>query len=216
MKANRQSTGRIAERIVANELEFQGFTVRDLNLEGQAANADLAALKDGNLCLIQVKGCRYGENYNGEDGWWYHYGFCKEGHILSSDTRIFNQIAGSFQAGVAALVCFRSPSDYRLILAPVRVAENAAQINLNYAYRTKKNGRNKRPGMVWVSACIPKTSEWKKAMMVEEWGMLKRYLIDRSRPERDSKEIRNALLATDAVDIVRAFEDANSSAASSR
>ena len=42
----RHNVGRIAERIVANELEFRGFRVSDLNREGTSANADLLAARD--------------------------------------------------------------------------------------------------------------------------------------------------------------------------
>jgi hypothetical protein len=37
---NRHNVGRIAERIVSNELESRGFRVSDLNKEGTSANAD--------------------------------------------------------------------------------------------------------------------------------------------------------------------------------
>jgi hypothetical protein len=53
---NRRNVGRIAERIVANELEFRGFRVGDLNKEGISANADLIAVKDGEPRQTQVKG----------------------------------------------------------------------------------------------------------------------------------------------------------------
>jgi len=41
------NVGRIAERIVANELEAYGFRVSDLNKDGMAANADLVAISRG-------------------------------------------------------------------------------------------------------------------------------------------------------------------------
>jgi hypothetical protein len=40
---DKRNVGRIAERIVANELEARGFRVTDLNRQGLAANADLLA-----------------------------------------------------------------------------------------------------------------------------------------------------------------------------
>ncbi|MGD0903906.1 MAG: hypothetical protein ABR924_13290, partial [Terracidiphilus sp.] len=62
------NVGRIAERIVASELEYHGFLVRDLNLERLAANVDLLAVKDGNAWFIQVKGTSFDTRY--ENGWW--------------------------------------------------------------------------------------------------------------------------------------------------
>jgi methanogenic corrinoid protein MtbC1 len=41
MQISQGDVGRIAERIVANELEARGFRVSDLNSDGTAANADL-------------------------------------------------------------------------------------------------------------------------------------------------------------------------------
>ena len=51
---NQTNVGRIAERIVSNELEYRGFRVSDLNKEGTSANADLLAAKDGKATQIQV------------------------------------------------------------------------------------------------------------------------------------------------------------------
>lgn len=41
---NQDNVSRIAERIVANELEFRGFRVSDLNRERTSENADLLAV----------------------------------------------------------------------------------------------------------------------------------------------------------------------------
>jgi hypothetical protein len=41
VKIVQRNVGRIAERIVSNELEARGFRVSDLNSDGAAANADL-------------------------------------------------------------------------------------------------------------------------------------------------------------------------------
>jgi hypothetical protein len=81
---NRHNVGRIAERIVSNELEFRGFRVSDLNKEGTSANADLLAAKDGRTWQIQVKGATY------EDGWWFGYGRCAE-EIISKTEPMFNK-----------------------------------------------------------------------------------------------------------------------------
>jgi hypothetical protein len=53
---SRWNVGRIAERIVSNELEFRGFRVSDLNSAGLSANADLLAAGHGKVWQIQVKG----------------------------------------------------------------------------------------------------------------------------------------------------------------
>jgi HJR/Mrr/RecB family endonuclease len=66
---NRHNVGRIAERIVSNELEYRGFRVSDLNKEGTAANADLLAARDGKTWQIQVKGT---------SGTWFDYGYCTD------------------------------------------------------------------------------------------------------------------------------------------
>src|ERR1035438_5863121 len=111
----KENTGRIAERIVANELEFHGFVVRNLNLEGLAANVDLLAVKDGKVWQIQVKGCRYDTNFGVEGGWWFQYGYCKDEHIQNENERMFNRVGNSFLADIVVLVCFKSPKDYRCL-----------------------------------------------------------------------------------------------------
>jgi hypothetical protein len=55
----RGAGGRIAERIVANELEVRGFHVSSLNKDGQLANADLLAAGHGKVWQVQVKGARH-------------------------------------------------------------------------------------------------------------------------------------------------------------
>src|SRR4051794_27192424 len=69
-----QNVGRIAERIVANELEARGFRVSDLNKDGTAPNADLLAVGPGRTLQIQVKGATNGP----KDRWWVGYGYCTE------------------------------------------------------------------------------------------------------------------------------------------
>lgn len=51
-----KNVGRIAERVVANELEARGFRVSDLNKEGTAANSDLLAVSRAQTLQVQVKG----------------------------------------------------------------------------------------------------------------------------------------------------------------
>lgn len=60
----KSNVGGIAERIVANELEYRGFRVSDLNKEGVSANADLLAVKGGKGWQIQVKGASFDTNYS--------------------------------------------------------------------------------------------------------------------------------------------------------
>ena len=174
-KIGKGSIGRIAERIVANELESHGFLVRDLNLEGLAANVDLLAVKGGKIWQIQVKGARFDTNY--ENGWWFHYGYCMPEHIVNDKEPMFNRSQGSFRADVVVLVCVKSPHDYQCIVLPVEKAEEAAQINLNYAYRTKKkDGSDKKPSVLYVAFYVPnKCSEEKKKAMQLEFDLIKDY-----------------------------------------
>jgi hypothetical protein len=173
--SERRSIGRIAERIVANELEFHGFLVRDLNLEGLAANVDLLAVKEGKVWQVQVKGARFDSNY--VDGWWFHYGYCKPEHIVNSEEPMFNKAVSAFRADVVVLVCVKSPHEYQCIVLPIEKAEEAAQINLNYAYRTKKkDGSGKRPNVVWVANYLPKTSQEKAEAMQREIDLIRRYM----------------------------------------
>jgi hypothetical protein len=129
---NSQNVGRIAERIVANELEARGFRVSDLNKEGTAANADLLAVKHDQTLQIQVKG-----STNGSKDWWVGYGYFTEQltagkeQILAGKERIFNRIKSDFyKADYVILVAVRSPKEYSCIVLPVDVAEQAAQLHL--------------------------------------------------------------------------------------
>jgi hypothetical protein len=174
-KIGNESIGRIAERIVANELEFNGFLVRDLNLEGISANVDLLAVKNGKIWQIQVKGSRFDSKF--ENGWWFHYGYCKEEHIHSKDKRMFNRVDNSFRADVVVLVCFKSPMDYQCLVLPVDIAEKAAQLNLDYAYRTKKkDGSDKKPSVVWMAFYVPeRTTDEKKQAIQREIDLIERF-----------------------------------------
>lgn len=195
---SRVNTGKIAERIVANELEFKGFIVRDLNLGGVAPNVDLLAVKDGKVWQIQVKGCMYDHSFDKKDGdehgWWFQYGYCKEEHIRNKDELMFNRVKGSFKADVVVLICLKTPSNYQSIVLPAGEAEKAAQINLDYAYRTKKSdGSDKKPNMVWTSFYIPKTSDAKKEAMEREQSLLRPY---KDRWDIDVTSIPSSSLST--------------------
>ena len=153
----RQNVGRIAERIVANELEYRGFRVSDLNKEGTSANADLLAAKDGKTWQVQVKGSTE------EDGWWFGYGYYDDA-IISKAEPMFNRclIAGFYKAQVVVLVCVKSPKEYDALILPVDIAEKAVQINIDRGFRTPrmKDGGPKKPGLVWISLdWIPKSKD---------------------------------------------------------
>ena len=97
----KQNVGRIAERIVANELEFRGFRVSDLNKDGVSANADLLAVKDGKAWQIQVKGASYEADY--ANGWWFSYGYCNAEIIENRQLCMFNRSRGYYQAQIVVL-----------------------------------------------------------------------------------------------------------------
>lgn len=212
----KENVGKISERIIANELEACGFLVRDLNLEGISANADLLAIKDQFVWQVQVKGSTYNETYP-NNGWWFQYGYCREEHIHNPDAKMFNRRKGPFKADVVAMVCVRSPYEYQSIILPVEDAEAAAKINLDYAYRTKKrDGTEKKPNKVWFCRYISERAEY-KVQQKEEWKMLEPFLIDRSRQDLKGKgkeEVREKR-KQDAEEvssiIARAFEPKNAS-----
>jgi hypothetical protein len=129
---NSKNVGRIAERIVANEMEARGFRVSDLNKEGTAANADLVAIRDGRALQIQVKG-----STNRPEEWWVGYGYFTEQmiankeQILADKKGIFNRVKNNFfKADYVILVAVRSLKEYSCIVLPVDVAERAAQLHL--------------------------------------------------------------------------------------
>jgi hypothetical protein len=137
------NVGRVAERIVANELESRGFRVSDLNKEGTSANADLLAVKNGRSWQIQVKGSTH------DRGCWFNYGHCTEEHI-NHGVPMFNRAKSYYQAQVVALVCVEAASKYLCVLLPIGVAEEIARINIEREYkRLNKDGSTKRPGKVY-------------------------------------------------------------------
>jgi hypothetical protein len=181
-RIGKENVGRIAERIVANELEYYGFLVRDLNLEGVAANVDLLAVnKDGKAWLVQVKASSYDPNYPNH-GWWFQYGYCKTDHLQDRNEPMFNRVASSFQASVVALVCVRSSYEYQCLLLPAQVAEDAAQINIDCSLRAKKlDGTDHKPAKVWFSLYdMNARTEEKRKGISREQGLVRPFLIDRS------------------------------------
>jgi hypothetical protein len=167
----RLSVGRIAERIVSNELEYRGYRVSDLNKEGTSANADLLAAKDGDTWQVQVKGATWQDE-------WFGYGHCTEA-IIGGVDKMFNRSAsGFYKAEIVVLVCVKSPSEYQCLVLPVEIAEKAAQINLQGFRIPKVNGDPKKPGKMSVSLdWIPKARNASRTALFEaEQELLKPYL----------------------------------------
>lgn len=167
---NQHNVGRIAERIVSNELEYRGFRVSDLNKEGTSANADLLAAKDGETWQIQVKGATE------DNGWWFNYGYCDKGIIADPRNRMFNRRTSFYKAQIVVLVSVKSPAEYCCVVLPGQTAERVAQLNLDYAFRTlKRDGTSKKPGKVWSALdWVPKTKDAsKKDSMKAEQELLR-------------------------------------------
>jgi hypothetical protein len=109
---NKRNVGRIAERIVSNELEYRGFQVSDLNKEGTSSNADLLAAKGGRTYQIQVKGATW------DNGWWWNYGFCND-EIIDKKKHMFNScFEGFYQAQIVVLASVKSPTEYQCLVLP--------------------------------------------------------------------------------------------------
>jgi hypothetical protein len=82
------NVGRNAERIVANELEFLGFEVSELNRDKTAANVDMIALSTTRkFWQIQAKGAAN----KGDEQWWVQYGNCADVHIADRNAPMFNR-----------------------------------------------------------------------------------------------------------------------------
>jgi hypothetical protein len=148
---NNNNVGRIAERIVANELESLGFEVSELNREKTSANVDLLALSSsGKFWQLQVKGAANKE----KEPWWVGYGHCTEAQIKDRNDPIFNRSATSiYRAEIVVLVAVRSPKHYRWIAMPIMEAGKAAQMNLDRDFRTPRLSGSpdpKKPGKVWL------------------------------------------------------------------
>lgn len=169
---NQKNVGRIAERIVANELEYRGFRVSDLNKEGTSANADLLAAKDGKTWQIQVKGSTE------DGGWWFNYGYCDEDMIANRDVKMFNRGSGFYKAEFVVLVSVKSPAQYACVVLRLETAEKLVQMNLDYAFRNlKKDGQPKKAGKMWGWLdYIPNTKNVAKvAALKAEQGILKKH-----------------------------------------
>jgi hypothetical protein len=141
---NRHNVGRIAERIVSNELESRGFRVSDLNKEGTSANSDLLAAKDGKTWQIQVKGASKGDDY-----WWVNYGYAQQ-ETIEREKKMYNSVESFYRAQIVVLDCVESAHEYKCVVLPVDQAEKAAQLSIDHSFRNlKKDGSKKKPGKVW-------------------------------------------------------------------
>lgn len=148
--------GRIAERIVANELERLGFRVTALNREGNSDNADLLAARTGTVYQVQVKGAN-NNKLNGKQGiWWATYGFCNQ-EIIAHKEDMFNRKKAFYNANVIVLVAVRNLREYRCVVMPVEEAEKAAQYAMDHGYRNLTlDGKPKRPHIVWTALDKPR------------------------------------------------------------
>lgn len=169
LNVNRGNVGRIAERIVANELEAQGFRVSDLNRHGISANADLIAAGHKKVWQIQVKGAT-----NQGKRWWVQYGYCTP-EIIKRTCAMFNRREGFYTADIVVLVAVRSPQEYECVVLSAKEAERAAQLSLDRSYRKRtRDGTARKPGKVWtILEPSPRDRIATTRSKAEDWKMLK-------------------------------------------
>jgi hypothetical protein len=174
---SRKNVERVAAHIVANELEFHGFRVTDLNKGGISENADLLAARDGKCLQIQVKGASQNKNNKGWEKWWVQYGYGNS-DTVGKKKPVFNQVSGFYRADIIALVAVRTPTEYCCVVLPVTEAEKAAQINLDRDYRTTTlKGALRQPHMiqVWLDH-IPKFKDPARSpLLAQELKILSAY-----------------------------------------
>jgi hypothetical protein len=174
-KIDGKNVGRIAERIVANELEARGFRVSDLNSDDTAANADLIAVSNNITLQVQVKGAA---NPNGP--WWVGYGSCTPEIIDDRNLPMFNRHNSFYRAHLVVLVAVRSPSEYSCVVLPEVIAEQAAQMALDRDYRVPTNkGQPKQPHKVWIQL----SPRPRRSKRYGQWKV-ERKLLTRYRDER--------------------------------
>ena len=116
------NVGKIAERIVANELEYRGFLVSDLNRDRTSANADLIAVGHNKVWQVQVKGATNTPANVDGNRWWVGYGYSSQEQI---DSKIphFNTKSSAYKADCVVFVAVNSPSNYKCIVMPIACAE---------------------------------------------------------------------------------------------
>jgi len=187
------NVGRIAERIVANELEARGFRVSDLNKEGTSNNADLLAAKGGRTIQIQVKGSSF------EGGWWFGYGHCTQ-QTIDKNREVFNSASGHYRADIIVLVCAKTPTEYQCLVLPLEIAEAAAQVCLDHSFRIENvDGTKKKPGKMWVADRVPKVRNADRLPLIkreialvfpylDRWDVFERLLEPLEEPYSDRYE----------------------------
>jgi len=159
MEINSGNVGRIAERIAMNELEARGFHIIDLAyMSKTSANVDFIASKAGRSFNIQVKGM----SWNGMARARVQYGHCNDA-MIDGRASVFNRSSNfALIADVIVLLAVRSPSQYRAIVMPVDVAEQAAQLNMDGYHRKEKiKGGKRKPSKIWTDlegAATPRTA----------------------------------------------------------
>jgi hypothetical protein len=164
IEIGQKNVGRIAERIVANELEARGFRVSDLNKEGVAVNADLLAASPRLTLQIQVKGAANSP----KEGWWIGYGYFTEVMICDSKP-IFNRVKGFYKADTVILVAVRSPKEYSCVVMPIGKAEKAANL-----HRTSFQGAGWRHGKTHMTL-EPRPRAKESAYVIQERKLLALY-----------------------------------------
>jgi hypothetical protein len=171
IKIDRHNVGRIAERIIANELEARGFRVSDLNKDGPAA-----AISRNQTLQIQVKGATNGPQ--DEDPWWVGYGYNTRA-VINGQEPMFNRLESFYTADIVVLVAVRSPGNYSSIVLPIKEAEQAAQLHLDANWRGerafRRDGQPKKPGKMWVALEPPTHARAGDARWVEERALLANY-----------------------------------------
>ncbi|WP_199556386.1 hypothetical protein [Sandaracinobacteroides hominis] len=134
-----------------NEFESRGFHIIDLAyMSKSSANVDFIASKNGSSFNIQVKGAS--NVFRGaRERWWVQYGYCDEDSV-SRTTPIFNKKDDfALKANFIVLIAVNSPSKYRVLVLPVKVAEQLAQLNMDSYYRQKnRNGLDRKPNKLWI------------------------------------------------------------------
>jgi hypothetical protein len=67
---------------------------------------------------------------------------CNDATIANTEPMFNRHPDGSFyKAEIVALVCVKSPNEYRCIVLPVETAEKAAQVNLDRYFNASHQGR---------------------------------------------------------------------------
>ncbi|WIY69544.1 hypothetical protein KB221_00630 [Aquidulcibacter paucihalophilus] len=148
MKVARVNVGRIAERIVMNELESRGYHIIDLAYTSKTfANVDFIASKAGQSFNVQVKGTSLKSGARRA----VQYGYCTK-EIVAGTVPMFNgKTEAALRADVIVLVGVYSPSKYHAVVLPVATAEQAAQTNIGQYYRgTKRDGGVRKENKVYV------------------------------------------------------------------